>query len=304
MKNLSVLSKIGTGMDKYFSNAKLNITKYSPEILMGLGVASIIGGFVMGCKATLKAHEVLDKHDNDMEAIHKAEDVSRDYANGEDSIRDKGLAKGQLIIGMAKLYAPSIIFLAGGIAMICASHGIMKKRNAGLMAAYQAVDTAYRQYRERVVKEEGALKDKHYATGADYEVIKNPETGEEEIVKTKQPEKEEVSPSIYAKFFDESSRYWKKDAWANLTFLKCVQAQLNNRLNTRGFLFLNEVYEALDIDPTPAGQLVGWTTKKEGTYIDLGIYNLYDKQKRAFINGYERSILIEPNVQGVVYDLI
>lgn len=79
-------------------------------------------------------------------------------------------------------------------------------------------------------------------------------------------------------------------------------------LISRGHLFLNEVYDMLDLPRTKAGQVVGWVYDKNNTkgdnYVSFGIYNLLRENSRAFVNGYERAIWIDPNVDGTILDKI
>ena len=117
--------------------------------------------------------------------------------------------------------------------------------------------------------------------------------------------------SQYARFFDEANINWDKSPEQNMYFLKMVQNQMNDKLKARGHVFLNEVYDALGFDRSEAGQLVGWVWNNDNTameagdgYIDFGIFDGNDCAKRAFVNGDERSILLDFNIDGMIYDLI
>ena len=114
--------------------------------------------------------------------------------------------------------------------------------------------------------------------------------------------------SPYAKFFDETSLGWERDADYNLMFLRRQQDYANEKLKSRGHLFLNEVYDMLGIARTKAGNVVGWIYDEKNpigdNYVDFGIYDLYDDKKRRFVNGYEKSILLDFNVDGDILDLI
>lgn len=296
------LANIKNNASVNLHKAGVKLSKCSPELLIAAGVVSIIGGTILACRATLKAEQIMDEYDEDTVVIELAKEKSEkkgaNYSK-EDATKDKLVAKGKVIGKFIRLYGPAAGCITLGVACILGAHGIMRKRNAALVAAYNAVDIAFKQYRERVVQEEGKLKDRHYMTGASYGEVYD--TNTEKTQESELIEEKNIHPSMYAKFFDEYSCYWKKDAFMNLTFLRCVQNQLNDRLNHNGIVFLNELYDALDIDPTPVGQLVGWV-KGDGVYVDLGIYDLYSDAKRRFVNGTERSILIDPNVQGIVYD--
>ena len=115
------------------------------------------------------------------------------------------------------------------------------------------------------------------------------------------------SYSDYARFFDESCAAWQNDAEYNLTFLKAQQQYANDLLKARGRLFLNEVYRMLGIDETKAGQVVGWVYNPDNptgdNFVDFGIYNMQRERVRAFVNGYEPNILLDFNVDGVIWDL-
>ena len=71
---------------------------------------------------------------------------------------------------------------------------------------------------------------------------------------------------------------------------------------------MNDVYAMLGIPKTRAGQVVGWIyDEKEpigDNYVDFGIYDTNKPSNRDFVNGYERTILLDFNVDGNILDLI
>jgi len=117
---------------------------------------------------------------------------------------------------------------------------------------------------------------------------------------------ESGSHSQYARFFDETSPSWTKDAEYNLMFLLQVQNYATEKLKAQGYLFLNDVYEMLDIPKSKAGQIVGWVYDKDNpigdNYVDFGIYKTDRNAK--FVNGFENSILLDFNVDGSIIDKI
>lgn len=131
-----------------------------------------------------------------------------------------------------------------------------------------------------------------------------------EIMNTKKTIETEVKEvpehSIYARFFDESSPAWTKDAEYNLMFLRQQQMYANDLLKSRGHLFLNEVYDMLGIPRTKAGAVIGWVYDENNTkgdnYVDFGIFDLSNERNRAFVNGYEKTVLIDPNVDGNIVE--
>ena len=110
--------------------------------------------------------------------------------------------------------------------------------------------------------------------------------------------------SVYARFFDEGCEQWSKNPEYNLMFLRSQQNYYNDMLKSRGHVFLNEVYDALGIPRTQAGAVVGWMISDNGdNFIDFGVFDGDRPRARDFVNGYERSILLDFNVDGVIYDL-
>ena len=88
------------------------------------------------------------------------------------------------------------------------------------------------------------------------------------------------------------------------------QSEANDKLRDRGHLFLNEVYDMLGMQRSKAGNIVGWLYNPDDPdypgdgYVDFGIYDLYDETKRRFVNGYEKSILLDFNVDGNIWELM
>lgn len=118
---------------------------------------------------------------------------------------------------------------------------------------------------------------------------------------------EETRPhvSCYAKFFDETCAAWCNDSEYNLMFLKMQQQYATEKLRARGYLFLNEVYEMLGMPRTKAGQVIGWIYDENNptgdNYVD---FDIYADHNANFVNGYERKVLLDFNVDGNILDRI
>ena len=91
-------------------------------------------------------------------------------------------------------------------------------------------------------------------------------------------------------------------------FLKQQERYANEMLESRGHLYLNEVYDMLGIPRSKAGQVVGWVFDKNNpdvdNYVDFGIYDLHNEDNRRFVNGKERVILLDFNVDGPILQLM
>ncbi len=282
----------------------LYLKKYSPEILVVTGVVGVVGSTILACKSTLKAQDILDEHHQSLDDIQKCTQMcSKDTYSDQDAVKDKAIVYSKTIGKMAKLYLPSIVLTTGSIACILGSHGIMKKRNVALAAAYKLVSDRFDEYRQKVVDDLGEDADDLYYNGVKKLGVKADKDGKptNEIVRVADPN----CISQYARFFDDSSREWQSVPEYNMLFLKSRQSYCNDLLHARGHLFLNEVYDALDIPRSKEGAVVGWVISDDGdNFVDFGLYNVENPKTRDFVNGYEGAILLDFNVDGIIYDLI
>jgi hypothetical protein len=305
MKN-ELIAKAGMALTKFGTKTKV----HSPEILLVAGIAGTIGTVILACVATRKVDDILVESKEKIDEIH-ATSVCEDsvYTSKE---QQKDLVKVYAKAGwdFAKLYGPT--FVTGTLSIYCliSSHRIMKDRNESLAAAYTTMYTAFKQYRDRVSEKIGADAEKEIRYAVEKQKVEEVTTDENgKQKKLKKTVEIAAMPSGYARFFDECSREYIKEPYMNLTFLRGKQAALNNLLQSRysksspGYVFLNEVYRELDIgEPTQEGQIVGWYwTPEHPSVIDFGIYDT-NRHTERFVNGYERSILLDFNVDGIIID--
>lgn len=292
----------------------LKIKANSPEILIGFGLVGVVTATVMACKASTKFEAVIDETRtqlDDMRNYIEKNGYSEGYTE-KDHQKDTTIVYGKAAIKIAKLYAPAIALGTVSIGAILQSHRILNRRNAGLAAAYTALDKSFGDYRKRVIEKLGEEADKEFKYGFRNETFESTQTNDKGKTKTVKQDFENVtdpsSISNYARFFDESCTGWTKDANTNLIFLKNQQAVATDKLRSRGYLFLDEVYEMLGIMVTPESRQVGWiydeTADREGdNFVDFGIYDAVNNDtKRRFVNGYERVILLDFNVDGPILD--
>ena len=285
--------------------------KHSPEILTAVGIVGVVVATALAIKATLKVEPIVDKMQSGLEAVEELKESNSlahssdtkevaKYTN-EDYLKDKTQVYVRGTIDLAKLYGPAATVMVLSIVSIVAAHGIMRKRNVALVAAYNVLEKAYSAYRERVVEEYGPERDEEFRSGTRKVEEIDFETGKKVVKTVKDPS----TYSPYAKFFDEGNVHWSKVPQANLVFLRAQQQYANDLLVSRGHVFLNDIYDSIGIDRTSAGAVVGWVISKTGdNYIDFGMYDESSERARAFINGDERSIFLDFNVDGVIYDLI
>ena len=272
--------------------AALQIKKNSPHILFGAGIAGAIGSTVLACRSTLKLDGELTRIKRSVEDIHALEEVNEDPKVTQKAIT---VAYGKGAIDVVRLYAPSIVLGAVSIGALTGAHIQMNKRNAALTATLGAVTKAYDEYRERVRAEVGDDRELEIYRATDLVEV----AGEKDLVAQSDP----TIGSIYAKTFDKNNPNWRKDADHNRIFIDCQQRYFNDRLQTRGHVFLNEVYDGLGIERTSPGAVVGWVVNDSDgdNYIDFG---LYEERCMDFVDGHELNIWLDFNVDGIIYDKI
>jgi uncharacterized protein DUF6353 len=288
----------------------LTANKHSPKILFAAGIVGFGVTVVLASRATLKLDEILDKHSDGVDAAKtlKAREVE-EYTE-QDYRKDLVVIHTQLLVRLAKVYGPAVVMGLASVAALTGSHVVLNRRYLGVTAAYAGIEKAYNEYRKRVAAEFGEEKETELRLGlVEKEIVDEDENGT--VVKTVKGLVGKHTTSPYAVFFDESSSNWNREWGYNQMFLRCQQNWLNDLLNARGHVFLNEVYEALGLPHTKAGAVVGWIKPDNcqdecgDGYIDFGVFRAGGEWKGLhFINGNERSILLDFNVDGVIYDKI
>lgn len=298
------------------------IKKHSPEILTVVGSASVIVSMVMVGKATTKINPILEETKENIERVHEGSEKGEVKAvvNGEvtmvpysekDAQKDLAIYYAQGAVKLAKLYAPAVLVGASGLMCLWSANNLLHKRNAALTAAYATAHKSLKEYRGRVVERFGKDLDRELMYNVKAKEIEETVVNEDGTEQTVKKTVDVANPdynSIYARFFDESCRGWTKSPEDNLRCLKMVQSWANRKLQSQGYLYLNDVYEALGIPKTKAGHVVGWIYDEVhpvgDNFVDFGIYDLYNEKAREFVNGYERTILLDFNVDGNVWEMM
>lgn len=306
--------KLPESIANRFGRQILHVQKASPQIMFAAGVVGVIGAGVLACRSTLKVSNVIHEAEVREERIlsfepgntYGTDDGGKIEYTEKIQKKDLALNKAKLALDLTKLYAPAFTIAAVSVCLLTGSHVILNRRNASLGAAYAAVDKAFQKYRERVREQLGDEQDLKFRHGV--EIVE--ETVAKKDGGTKVVKHERVSngtPSQYARFFDETIEQWKSNPEYNKIFLQAQQNYFNHLLQARGHVFLNEVYDALGFERTGAGAVTGWLFDSgHDDYVDFGIFD--DKTgtgaMRDFVNGTEGAILLDFNVDGVIYDQI
>ena len=263
----------------------LRLRKHAPEIMTGCGIFGYGLTVVEGCKASTKLTPVLDAHSRP---------------------EDRDILAKELV----RLYGPTVALFAASTGLVLGGFGILNGRFASATAAYAALEEGFTMYRDRVREDLGEEADRKYRYGiAKTKDIQENADGSMSVVESdayrQVTAKNPNGYSIYARIFDEANPNWSKDPMQNLIFVKSKLNYANDLLHARGYLFLSEVYKELGFDEDKASRIVGWIVKPgNDNYVDFGIYDILNDRTNAFINGYERNVILDFNVDGVIFDQI
>lgn len=303
------------GMDKITSKLgrqTLIVQKHSPVIMFGVGIAGVVTTVVLASCATLKMHEILEEGEKNSAEIKAAEALDTDQYDEKDASKDRATVRIKTAVKITKLYAPAFAVGVLSIAALTGSHIVLSRRNVALTSAYAAVDRGWREYRRRVVEELGPEKDLEFRYGTvEREVAVDTDDGV--AVKTEKfldlAGNDAAGYSIYAKLFSrETSRNWDPHKGYNAMFISSQQQFANDKLRADGHVFLNDVYDMLGLERTPAGQIVGWVKnnpdKDVDDFIDFGVFEGDRFTSMNFVKGDEPNIWLDFNVQGSIWKMI
>ena len=294
-----ILDTLTHGLNKLGFGLKKN----APEIMVGAGVAGVIVAGVLACRATIKAVPVIDEHKKKVKAVRECDGL-------DEKGKDRSIAKVYFQTGgeLVKLYAPSILIGGVAIASVLGSHKIMRDRNIATAAYAAAIGKTLTGYRKKVAEKLGE--------GTEKEIWMDQKKDEALIVKEEEKKSLEESDkkrnrklsgySYYARIFDCGNPGWEDNPEFTFYYLRAAQKSLNDQLESRGYLFLNEAYKQLGYQQTQEGQRVGWLYDPlNHPKIDFGLFslNVSKEELRAksdFLDGVEQNIVLDFNVDGVI----
>ena len=210
-------------------NVRMSLSKHSPEILIGLGITGMVTTTVLAVKATPKALQLMEarKQELEVEKLTPIETVKTTW----------------------KCYVPAAISGATSIACIVGSHSVNARRNAALATAYKISESAFNEYRTKVVETIGEKKEKVVRDKISEEQVKNHPVSHTEII---------VTGKGKTLFFDPlSHRYF----YSTIELLRKAENNLNWQINTDPFdagVTINDFYEEIGLPGTATGDNLGW----------------------------------------------
>lgn len=297
------MSNIQEALSAGLHKLAFGLRKVGPEIGTVAGMAGIAASAIYLYKALNESKDILA---NVKEEVKKLEDEGAD----EKDIKAVKIAGG---VAVAKKVAIPAGLAVASSATVLGIHHEMRKENRRLSEVITQTSLAYNalknELREQLGDEQadeliyGVRKpDKKEIKEIEENSPRKDEITDEERKSYRISDGEEITPSPYAVFFDETCNNYTDDPEYNKNTLILLQAQLNERLKRIGYVYLNEVYEKLGVEKTEAGHVMGWRysphdPNHEGdNQIDFNMWDIRSRANRRFINGYEPVVLLDFNI--------
>lgn len=310
-------NEVMKSVSRTFNKIGFQLQKKSPEILIVTGVVGMVVTTVMACKATTKASEVAESTKEALDEIHEADangvtKAGKTYSK-KDTQEDLVKVYTHTAVSYAKLYAPAALMGMASVTCILTSHRIQKQRNVALATTLAATNKAFKDYRGRVIERFGEQVEKEIRYNIKAQEIT--ETVTDDKGKTKTVKKVADVPAVegwdpskfspYARAFDETNPAWMGNTEQNRFYLKARQAQATDMLRARGHLFLNEVYDMLNIPRTKMGAVVGWLYDPKcpelgDTYVDFGMFEVSTPREGTDV--YDTIFILDFNARGDITD--
>lgn len=218
---------------KIFKGFGAAISKHSPEILTGIGIAGMITTTVLAVKATPKA----------LMLIEDAEYAKRDTLTTVEKTK-----------AAWKPYIPAVVTGTVSIACLIGASSVHAKRNAALATAYQLSSTALSEYKEKVIETIGEKKEKAICEKVAQEKVNNNPVSTKEVI---------IAGSGDVLFLEPiSMRYFTSD----IERVRKIVNDFNYRLTTgmEGYISLSEFYDEIGLSRTSTSDDIGWNLWRDG----------------------------------------
>ena len=236
--NKHALSKIARGM-------RTSLSKHSPEILMGIGIAGMITTTVVAVKATPKALRLLEEKKQELEV--------------------ESLPPVEVVKTTWKCYVPAVVSGVASVACLVGSNSVNARRNAALATAYKLSETAFTEYRESVVETIGEKKEKVVRDKMSEKQLNDNPVSKTDII---------VTGRGKTLFFEPlSHRYF----YSTIELIKRAENKLNKDIICDPFdsgVTVNDFYTEIGIPTTATGDNLGWK-------LGIGLIDIYPSAQMA-----------------------
>lgn len=226
-------------ISKFARDVRTSLSRHSPAILMGIGIAGMVTTTVVAVKATPKALRLIEEKKQELEV--------------------ESLTPVETVKAAWKCYIPAAVTGAVSVACLIGSNSVNTKRNAALATAYKLSETAFSEYRDSVVEVIGEKKEKTVRDKVSEKELKANPINKTDII---------VTGKGKTLFFDPlSHRYF----YSSIEKIRRAENILNKEINTDPFdagRTVNDFYEEIGIPTTATGDALGWN-------LNTGLIDIY-----------------------------
>ena len=231
-----------SNMTAFIKNVKMAVSKHSPEILTGIGIAGMVTSTILAVKATPKALDLI------------AEAEEKKFNDGN----DERLTRVETVKAAWKPYVPAAITGVVAGACLIGANSVNVRRNAALATAYNLTSTAFSEFKEATLETVGEKKE---------QLIRN-KVAEERI------KKEPVNPATIVVSGNGNTRCFdtitKRRFISDIESIKRIVNELNRRMiNGEDYISLNEFYYELGLDGVNIGDELGWNVTRGLIEVDF-----------------------------------
>lgn len=301
-----------------FNKTKFQVKKHSPEILLATGIVGVITGTVLACKATRKIDDILEDTKADVYTIHETRnnpEFAEKYTE-KDAKSDIVKTYAKTGLSIAKLYAPAVLTEGLAIGCILASYDILKKRNIALAASLTAVTNSFNEYRKRVAEKYG--EEAENAIRYDIKAKKIEEEVTDEEGKTKTVKKTVGVSNLgefsdYAFYFDRitAPNVFENSMDYNNMYVRGQEQYSDDIRVGRGYLTYGEIIDGFHIKhdcltefQKKAMLVAGYVHDKNEDEVNRVKFRATESYRELEDGSIIKTIIIDPNVEGNIYDRI
>lgn len=230
-------------MTAVINGIKSTVTKRSPEILTGIGIAGMVTTTVLAVKATPRALMLIEdeKRRRNREHLDEAKKNGSDVCERIDKLKPHEVVKVTW-----KCYIPAAITCAASITCLIGASSVNLKRNAALATAYKLSETALTEYRDKVVEVMGEKKEQNIREKIAEDKVKNNPVSKNQII---------ITGGGDTLCYDAlGGRYFK----SSIDKIKKAENELNRMMLRDMYVSLNDFYDELGLDHTKLGDDLGW----------------------------------------------
>lgn len=230
-------------LSQIVKSVRATLTQHSPEILTGIGIASMVTTTILAVRATPTALKILEDAASEKE----------DWVDVKPDITDlpKIFPVKETFVLTWKCYIPAAVTFVTGVGCIIGASSVNVRRNAALATAYTLSETALKEYKEKVIETIGEKKEQVVRDSIAKDHIEKNPIGRNEII---------VTGKGSTRCYDcISGRYFESE----IDNIRKAENELTRQILVDNYASLNDFYDLIGLSPISLGDDLGWNIDKK-----------------------------------------